>query len=214
MRVGMPVYPQVDVLDVAGPWEMLSWAGFDITIAAQQAGRIVCRGGFLIEAATNFADAPPFDILWVPGGAPASLNTLMGDRAFLDYLIKCAENAKYVCSVCEGALLLAATGMLDGHTITTHWAFEQCFIDKFPKVRLAPNHPSFWLDEKPLRGGQKLLTGGGIASGLEEALELIRLVKGEDVAADARLTTQFFPKAVASTIPANPPGCPLDPPKT
>jgi putative intracellular protease/amidase len=113
MRVGMPVYPQVDVLDVAGPWEMLSWAKFDITIAAQQAGRIVCRGGFLIEADTSFADAPPFEVLWVPGGAPASLNTLMGDRVFLDYLIKRAEGAKYVCSVCEGALLLAATGLLN-----------------------------------------------------------------------------------------------------
>jgi len=210
MRVGMPVYPQVDVLDVAGPFEMLSWAKFDITIAAQQKGRIVCRGGFLIEADTSFADAPSFDILWVPGGAPASLNTLMSDRVFLDYLIKRAESAKYVCSVCEGALLLAATGLLNGHTITTHWAFEQCFIDRFPEVRLAPNHPSFWLDEKPLPGGRKLLTGGGISSGLEEALELIRLVKGEDMAAYARRQTQFFPKAVASTIPATPPSCPLD----
>jgi transcriptional regulator GlxA family with amidase domain len=210
MRVGMPVYPGVDVLDVAGPWEMLSWAKFDITITAQQKGRIVCRGGFLIEADTSFAEAPPFDILWVPGGAPPSLNTLMRDRDFLDFLIKQAEGAKYVCSVCEGALLLAAAELLNGHTITTHWLFEQCFIDRFPEVTLAPNHPSFHLDEKLLPGGRKLLTGGGIASGLEEALELIRLVKGEDVAAEARLTTQFFPKAVPSTIPSTRESCPLD----
>jgi transcriptional regulator GlxA family with amidase domain len=210
MRVGMPVYPQVDVLDVVGPWEMLSWAKFDITVAAQQKGRIVCRGGFLIEADTSFADAPPFDILWVPGGEPAALNKLMVNHEFLGYLIKWAKSAKYVCSVCEGALLLAATGLLNDHTITTHWLFEQCFIDRFPRVRLAPNHPSFWLDEKPLPDGQKLLTGGGIASGLEEALELIRLVKGEAVAADARLTTQFFPRAVPSTIPSTPQSCPLD----
>jgi transcriptional regulator GlxA family with amidase domain len=210
MRVGMPVYPQVDVLDVAGPWEMLSWAEFDITVAAQQKGQIVCRGGFLIEADTSFADAPPFDILWVPGGEPAALNKLMRDRGFLDFLIKQAAGAKYVCSVCEGALLLAATGLLNGHTVTTHWLFEQCFVDRFPAVALAPNHPSFWLDDKLLSGGRKLLTGGGIASGLEEALELIRLVKGEDVAARARLTTQFFPKAVPSTIPSTRESCPLD----
>jgi transcriptional regulator GlxA family with amidase domain len=210
MRVGMPVYPGVDVLDVAGPWEMLSWAKFDITIAAQQAGRIVCRGGILIEADTSFADAPPFDILWVPGGAPPSLNTLMRDRVFLDFLIRQAGGAKYVCSVCEGALLLAAAELLNGHTITTHWLFEQCFIDRFPGVTLAPNHPSFHLDEKLLPGRRKLLTGGGIASGLEEALELIRLVRGEDVAAEARLTTQFFPKAVPSTIPSTRQSCPLD----
>jgi transcriptional regulator GlxA family with amidase domain len=213
MRVGMPVYHLVDLLDVAGPFEMLSWAEFDITIAAHHKGRIVCRGGFVIEAETSFDDAPRFDILWVPGGSPESLNERMRDRVFLDFLTQQAEHAKYVCSVCEGALLLAATGMLDGHTITTHWAFEQCFIDRFPKVRLAPDHPSFWLDDKPLPGGQKLLTGGGIASGLEEALELIRLVKGEDVAAGARLTTQFFPKAVPSTIPSDPQGCPLGPAK-
>ena len=81
---------------------------------------------------------------------------------------------------------------------------------QIPRVRLAPNHPSFWLDEKPLPAGQKLLTGGGISSGLEEALELIRLVKGEEMAAYARRQTQFFPKAVPSTIPATPPSCPLD----
>jgi putative intracellular protease/amidase len=58
MRVGFSVYHLVDLLDVAGPFEMLSWAGFDLTVAAKHKGPIQCRGGLAIEADTSFDDAP------------------------------------------------------------------------------------------------------------------------------------------------------------
>jgi cyclohexyl-isocyanide hydratase len=203
MRVGMPVYYLVDLLDVAGPFEMLSWAGFDITIAAKQKGRVVCRGGLVIEAETSFDDAPKFDILWVPGGSPESLAERMRDPVFLDFLRAQAAEAKWVCSVCEGALLLAAAGLIDGYTVTTHWAFEQCFADRFPNVKVAPNHPRFVRD-------RNRLTGGGIASGLDEALELIKLELGEPAAQDTQRTTQYYPRPpVTSQLPSKPPACPL-----
>jgi len=63
MRVGFPVYHLVDLLDVTGPFEMLSWAGFDLTIVAKHKGRVQCRGGLVIEADASFDDAPRFDIL-------------------------------------------------------------------------------------------------------------------------------------------------------
>jgi transcriptional regulator GlxA family with amidase domain len=206
MRVGFPVYHFVDLLDVAGPIEMLDWAGFDITVAAKHKGRIQTRSGLVIEADSSFDDAPRFDILWTPGGDPAALAERMEDKVFLDFLVRQSEGATYVCSVCEGALLLAAAGLLDGYTVTTHWAFTNCLVDRFPKVKIAPGHPRFWQD-------RNRLTGGGISSGLDEALELIRLVKGPDVAQHAQQSTQYYPcPPVKSEIPETP-ACPLPPPR-
>jgi cyclohexyl-isocyanide hydratase len=143
MLIGIPVYPDVDLLDVAGPFEMFSWAGFNLVLAAEVRGMVACRGGLTIQADVSFADAPKFDVLWTPGGDPAALAKLMGDprRVFLDFLIRQSGGAEYVCSVCEGALLLAAAGLLDGYRATTHWAFIRCLTERFPKVKVAPGHP-------------------------------------------------------------------------
>lgn len=198
MLIGIPVYPGVDLLDVAGPLEMLSWAGFELVLAAEEKGLVTCRGGLAIEAGVSFADAPKFDILWTPGGESAALAEVMGDprRVFLDFLIRQSADAVYVCSVCDGALLLAAAGLLDGYEATTHWAFIPCLIERFPKVKVAPGHPRFWLD-------RNRLTGGGISSGLDEALELIRLVQGTAAAQAVQQTTQYYPRPpVFSEIPS------------
>jgi putative intracellular protease/amidase len=126
MRIGIPVYSGFDILDVTGPWEMFRWAGFEQELVAQTPGPITCFGGLQVKVDKSFADAKaPYDAIWTPGGDPEALNTLMygEDRGYLDFLVKQSATAKYVTSVCEGALLLAAAGLLDGYTITTHWAF-------------------------------------------------------------------------------------------
>lgn len=202
----MPVYDDVDMLDVVGPYEMFSWAGLAVTLVAEKPGRIPCRGGLVIEAPIAFEDAGQFDVLWVPGGDPKALVKLMNDRRriYLDFLIRQSEHARYVASVCEGALLLAAAGLLDGYTATTHWYFTHCLKEISPKVKVAKGHPRFCLD-------RTRLTGGGIASGLDEALELIQLLLGTAQAQEVQLTTQYYPRPpVTSEIPA-PPKCSLGP---
>jgi len=69
----------------------------------------------------------------VPGGEPNALARLMGDpkRTYLDFLIEQSAGAQFVTSVCEGALLLAAAGLLDGYEATTHWAFIPCLTERF-----------------------------------------------------------------------------------
>jgi transcriptional regulator GlxA family with amidase domain len=206
MLIGIPIYPEVDLLDVAGPHEMLSWAGFDLVLAAETPGRIVCRGGVALQIDVAFADAPKFDVLWTPGGSPEALADLMGDprREYLDFLIRQSVDARYVCSVCEGALLLAAAGLLDDYFATTHWAFISCLTERFPKVKVAPGHPRFCLD-------RNRLTGGGISSGLDEALELITLLKGTVAAESVQQTTQYYPRPpVTSEIPKAT-SCPVRP---
>src|SRR4051794_10289689 len=109
MIIGIPVYQQVDLLDVTGPREMFSWMDepkADIRIIAETPGEITSRDGFTFKAPYGFSDIDALDVLWVPGGDPAALKLLMsGPRTYLDFLIRVSKNARYVCSVCEGAML-------------------------------------------------------------------------------------------------------------
>jgi transcriptional regulator GlxA family with amidase domain len=204
--IGIPVYGDVNVLDVTGPYEMLSWAGLDVQLFAPTPGLVTCRGGLSIQATGAFEQAPAFDVLWVPGGDPDALARLMGDpeRVYLDFLIRQSVHARYVASVCEGAMLLAAAGLLDGYEATTHWAFIPCLTERFPKVKVVSGHPRYCLD-------RNRLTGGGISSGLDEALELIQLLKGTGTAQYVQQSTQYYPRPpVTSEIPAAT-SCPLPP---
>ncbi|HXT81319.1 MAG TPA: DJ-1/PfpI family protein [Acetobacteraceae bacterium] len=204
MLIGIPVYDDVEMLDVTGPYDMFRWAGLDVELVARDPGPVRFLNGFNFEVKTGFDKAGAWDVLWVPGGAPDALAGIMGDpqRVYLDFLIRKSRTAKYVASVCEGALLLAAAGLLDGYQATTHWAFIPCLTERFPKVKVAEGHPRFCLD------GNRL-TGGGISSGLDEALRLIELLLGTKTAQAAQQTTQYYPcPPVASAIP--PAGaCPL-----
>ena len=203
MNIGMPVYNDVDLLDVTGPYEMFTWGGLTVELVAAGPGPIRCRNGFCFFVEKSFSQASPCDVLWVPGGNPDALAALMSDpgRTYLDFLISQSAQAKWTASVCEGALLLAAAGLLDGYEATTHWAFETCMTDSFPKVKLVPGHPRFVID-------RNRITGGGISSGLDEALKVIELLQGTKAAQDAQLNTQYYPDPpVSSVIPDSPPPC-------
>jgi transcriptional regulator GlxA family with amidase domain len=206
MKIGIPVYYGFDMLDVTGPWEMFYWAklfaeaakDLEVYLCAETPGLILNNYGLGIDVTNSFAAAPQFDVLWVPGGAPDALAWLMyhePGQTYLKFLQKQASGATYVCSVCEGAMLLAQAGLLDGYTVTTHWAFVPCFQQRFPKVQLADGFPRFQLD-------RNRLTGGGISSGLDESLELLTLLYGQGVAEIAQQNTQYYPDPpVSSAIP-------------
>jgi transcriptional regulator GlxA family with amidase domain len=202
MRIGIPVYDQVDMLDVTGPYELFIWAGYKIELVAERPGPLTFRKGFTFEVAQSFNKAGTYDVLWVPGGDPKALVELMANRKYLDFLKQKSSDAKFVASVCEGAMLLAAAGLLDGYTATTHWAFYPC-LKRFPKVTLADGYPRYCLD-------RNRLTGGGISSGLDEALMLIQLLDGTAAAQDVQRSTQYYPRppVTSEIIPDG--KCPLD----
>ena len=82
MKIGIPIYDQVDMLDVAGPFEMFDWAEFDVELIAESSGPKRFRGrGFVFEVSKTFADAPRYDAIWVPGGEPQMLARIMDDPA-------------------------------------------------------------------------------------------------------------------------------------
>lgn len=196
--ITMPVYQGVDLLDVTGPFEMFGWAGFAIDLVAETPGLIRTRDGFAFEVTKRLDDARPCDALWVPGGAPEALTRIMADpeQCYLRFLRRQAEQSRYVTSVCEGALLLAAAGLLDGYSVTTHWAFIPCLKNpRFGDVTVVEGHPRFHLD-------RNRLTGGGISSGLDEALKLIEMLTDTATAERAQQVTQYYPRPpVESSIP-------------
>ena len=205
MKLAIPVYEGVNLLDVAGPYEMFKWVdakkGLDVVIVSADGRPVKTMNGIRFEPHASFAATPSLDVLWVPGGDPEVLGKIMSDPAspYLAYLRKVAPGAQWVCSVCEGALLLARAGLLDDHKATTHWAFVEC-LKRFP-IDVDTTHQRF------IVSGNRL-TGGGISSGLDEALKLISLLFGEETAEAVQVTTQYFPQPpVKGSIPSKPPLC-------
>jgi transcriptional regulator GlxA family with amidase domain len=205
MIVGIPVYDKVDLLDVAAPHEVLKWAGSDVEVrllAASTEHPIVTRDGFRFLASHSFTETEELDVLWVPGGEPSALAPMMNGSAprdMLDFLIRIGTRSAWVCSVCEGALLLAAAGLLDGYKATTHWAFIPC-LKKFDKVDVVDGFPRFQLD-------RNRLTGGGISAGLDESLQLLRMLKGDEVARGVQRTIQYYPEPPFPSDLRAPPRC-------
>ena len=208
MIIGIPVYDDVDIFDVTGPFEMFDWAGFEIDLLAAEPGMKKFRSrGFAFSVTRGFAQARAYDAIWVPGGEPDALARIIDDpaRTYLDFLVAQASRVRMMCAVCDGAMLLAAAGLLDGYHATAHWEFLSCFPQRFPKVIVAPGHPRFVHD-------RDRLTGGGVASGLDESLKLIELLGGIDLARKVQQNTQYYPDPpVSSIIPPTPAQCPIPP---
>ena len=219
MKLGIPVYEGVNLLDVAGPLEMFYWAGQDNpleTVLVSSDGKPVTSiNGVRFEAQASFAQTPALDILWVPGGDPIALQAMMTDpnSPYLQYLRQIAANATWVCSVCEGALLLARAGLLDGHPATTHWSVVKC-LKRFHNVTVDTTlpRPRFIYSDTNVLTGKKenRLTGGGISSGLDEALKLISLLFGDERAEAVQRTTEYFPKPPVTGAILSLPDCDMD----
>jgi transcriptional regulator GlxA family with amidase domain len=205
-KVLIPLYHGFNMLDVCGPAEMFGWAdgmgSWSIDLVAEVPGAVSSINGFSL----NVADGLPgpteqYDAMWVPGGDPQQLDRIIHDpnRTYLNFIAAQAAQARWVCSVCEGALLAAAAGLLDGYSATTHWAFYPYLQKYFPKVMVVPNYPRFVVD-------RNRLTGGGISSGLDESLKLIELISGTAAAMDVQQSTQYYPNPpVTGAIPADVP---------
>jgi transcriptional regulator GlxA family with amidase domain len=196
-KILIPVYEGVDLLDVCGPSEMFFWAGLQVDLVALQPGSVRSGCGIVLDVPAGLPAPAPYDALWVPGASSATLTPMIRgpDRTYLDFLVAQAAQSRWICSVCTGALLLAAAGLLDGYRATTHWSTVPDLLASFPRVNVADGHPRFAED-------RDRLTGGGISSGLDEALRLIELLLGTAAAQGAQQTAQYYPDPpVTSAIP-------------
>jgi transcriptional regulator GlxA family with amidase domain len=220
MRLGIPVYQDVNLLDVAGPLEMFYWAGqlgndLQTVLISSDGKAVTSINGVTFEVGgASFNNTPALDILWVPGGKPEALEDMLRDPTsspYLKYLRQIADDATWVCSVCEGALLLARAGLLNHHKATTHWSDLDCLKKLGADVDMTLPRPRFVVSERQTpTGKERRLTGGGISSGLDEALKLISLLFGDEKAEAVQRMTEYFPKPPVMGAIREIPKCDMD----
>lgn len=195
-KIAIPIYNKVDLLDVTAPYEIFNWMGHywaekrvKVHLIASSLNQLKTRDGLILTPNKTFADCTATnyqcDLLWVPGGDANKLQRMMHNQEYLTFLTQQSQQATYVTSVCEGALLLASAGLLNGYTATTHWQFIPC-LQQFPEITVAEGHPRYVVD-------RNRVTGGGISSGLDEALELVARISSYEIAQQVQLVTQYFP---------------------
>lgn len=181
--VCIPIFPDATILDIVGPWQVFSSLPVTQFLVAASRAPVTTAEKLTVVPDFDFGDCPEFDVLMVPGGRGQI--GAMEDPAYMDFLRRRGPGARYVTSDCTGALLLAWAGLLDGCTATTHWASLPC-LKLFPNVTVAEGYPRYVVD------GNRI-TGGGVSSGIDQALEIARLVFGKDAAQRAQLLIQYAP---------------------
>jgi cyclohexyl-isocyanide hydratase len=181
MLIGLLVFPRVQQLDLTGPYEVFaSWPQAQVRLVGKSLEPVASSTGLALKPDLSFETCPQLDVVCVPGGA--GINDLMSDEATLGFLIKQAPPAKFVTSVCTGALVLGAAGLLRGKRATTHWASH----DLLPILGAVPVHARY------VRDG-KLMTGGGVTAGIDFGLALLAELAGEATAKAVELTLEYAP---------------------
>jgi len=181
LRVGVLVFPDVTQLDATGPCELFaSLPDTEVCLVAKSREPVALDWGLAFHPHATYDDAPELDVLCVPGGY--GVNALMEDAACLDFLRRRAESARFVTSVCTGALVLGAAGLLRGYRATTHWLSLE-FLAAFGAV---PSSDRVVVD-------RNRITGGGVTAGIDLALRVAAELVGETPAKKAQLYLEYAP---------------------
>jgi transcriptional regulator GlxA family with amidase domain len=188
------VFPGVQVLDVTGPVQVFASANdcvaeaggappYRLRLVAQDGGGVTATAGVGLAAGRLSRRGAALDTLIVAGGP--GVDAAAANPVLLDWLRQRATQARRVASVCTGAFLLAAAGILDGRRATTHWKYSASLARRFPAVRVEPD-PIF------LRDGS-VWTSAGVTAGIDLALALVEEDLGRSVAlAVARYLVVFL----------------------
>ena len=184
--VGIFLFPEVEVLDFAGPYEVFSRtrllpgiqsrrsdesAPFRVFTVAASTAAVIATGGLRVLPDFDFRSAPPIDLLVVPGGF--GTRALLEDATALDWIRKTAASAQRVTSVCTGSLLLARAGLLASRRATTHWGALELLKTVDPTIHVEPGL-------RVVDDG--IITSAGVAAGIDMALSLVEAMHGRTVA--------------------------------
>lgn len=181
--IAFVVYPQLDPLDLIGPLEVLSSLGdlySCVTVGANREAVPATAPVALVPTAT-FAEVPHPFALVVPGGSTGTAAAMAGGPA-LDYIRSAAPTAEIVASVCTGALLLGAAGLLEGRRATTHWT----------AAGLLERQGARYVRERWVEDG-KILTAAGVSAGIDMALHLAARLTDEGTAKRVQALIEYDP---------------------
>lgn len=183
-RVGIYIYPEVEVLDFAGPYEVFNTASrvyarlhpqspvpFSAKLIAATRDSVLARGGMQIIPDYHIADHPPLDIMIIPGGV-IDQEILREDLS--QWIRTLLPSAEIIASVCTGSFILAQAGLLENLSATTHWEDLDEFSELFPNVD--PKENVRWVEQG------KILTSAGISAGIDMSLRIVAKVGGQELA--------------------------------
>ena len=180
-RIGMLLFPRMTQLDLTGPYEVLArLPNTKVDLVARTRDPVTTDRGMQIVPTVTYADCPQVEVIMVPGGP--GQQDLMEDEETLGFLRTQAAGAKYVTSVCTGSLVLGAAGLLKGRRATSHW-------NALEHLTLLGAIP---VSEKVVVDGN-IVTGAGVTSGIDFALQLAAILEGEQVAREIQLGIEYDP---------------------
>jgi transcriptional regulator GlxA family with amidase domain len=183
MRIAVLIFDHLTALDAIGPYEVLSrLPGAELSFVAKDPGlKRTDTGALGVEADLALAELPGPDVVLVPGGE--GNRPLMEDPEVLGWLRGAHESSTWTTSVCTGALLLGAAGILEGKRATTHWAF----LDRLAELGAQP------VTERVVEDG-KVMTAAGVSAGIDMALTLVARIAGDTVAQAIQLGIEYDPQ--------------------
>jgi cyclohexyl-isocyanide hydratase len=182
LTIGALIFPNMDQCDFTGPFEALARVPNSTFLSIwKDKNPVRDLAGMQLLADTTIDEAPQLDVLLVPGGH--GQEALMHDEVVLSFIRKQAVKATYVFSVCTGALLCGAAGLLQGKRATTHWTA----MEVLPYFGAIPS------DERVVIDG-KYVSAGGVTSGIDGSLIVVSLLRGETVAQELQLYMAYDPK--------------------
>jgi len=187
MTVGMILFDDAEELDFAGPWEvftaaaMLKGEGRVVTIAEHDRP-VRCAKGMRVLPDHTFADAPPLDVMLVPGGVGTRREE--DNPAMLEYLRRVGAGARWATSVCTGSALLAASGLARGKRITSHWSYLDTLRQRDDVTVLEKR--------RYVRDGN-VITSAGVSAGIDMALWLVGEIEGPDFARTVQHWIEYDP---------------------
>lgn len=185
MQIAIVLYSGLTALDALGPYEVLRFMpNCDLRFVSHSVGPVVADSGVLVLGATHtFDDTPAPDIVLVPG-SEANTATAMADGRLLQWLNKVHGTSRYTLSVCSGALVLAAAGILKGQPATTHWIAQD---------RLSAFGVKAQRDRRIVESG-RIITAAGVSAGIDLALLVTGKVCGREHAEMAQLLIEYDPQ--------------------
>ncbi len=181
-RIGFLLFPDMTQLDMTGPHQIFAlMPGAEIHLIAKSNDPVKSAEALVFQPNCTYMDAPACDILVIPGGP--GINELLTDEATLDFVRWQAAGAKHMASVCTGALLLGAVGLLKGKRATTHWLS----LDLLKAFGAEP------VTDRTVIDG-KIVTGGGVTAGIDFALQMVAELTDDATARCIQLTVEYDPR--------------------
>ena len=186
--IGILLFDDVEELDFVGPWEVFSattqhlFPDDQVVTIAQQSGPIRCAKGLRVLPDFDFSNAPPLDVVLVPGGQGTRRE--VSNQTLIGWLREAGQNCQWVTSVCTGALLLHEAGFAKGRRVTTHWAFIETLRQRGDVTVLE--------NRRYVRDGN-VVTAAGVSAGIDMALWLVGQIYGVDVARKVQRGIEYDP---------------------